>query len=268
MKKTLIIVLSLAVVLLTFGVTATASQLFNKKTRITINQPMEIPGTPAIVLAPGTYVLKLLNSSSIRSIVQFFNADETKLYSTVIGIPDYRLQTPEKAEISFYETEPGRAHPIRAWFYPGDNYGVEFVYSKARAFEVAKATNQHVMSAANPTTSTPAEQPTTAQVSQLQNETVAATTPQGTEVSLSEVHPPTTVQAPGEPNDRRKRLVMTGKKIAHWFEYALLWRNVDSTVESSPQTLSVNSKSFLHAKTIMEVNRAMLKTAKAIFLMT
>src|SRR5947209_3147715 len=61
---------------------------------------------------------------------------------------------------------------------------------------------------------------------------------------------------------------MTGKKIAHWFEYALLWRNVDSTVEPSPQTLSVNSKSFLHAKTIMEVNRAMLKTAKAIFLMT
>ena len=190
MKKTLIIVLSLAVVLLTFGVTATASQLFDKKTRITINQPMEIPGTPAIVLAPGTYVLKLLNSSSIRSIVQFFNADETRLYSTVIGIPDYRLQTPEKTEISFYETEPGRAHPIRAWFYPGDNYGVEFVYSKARALEVAKATSQHVMSAANPTTSTPTEQPTAAQVSQLQNETVVATTPQGTDVSLAEAHPP------------------------------------------------------------------------------
>jgi len=193
MKKTLIIVLSLAVVLLTFGVTATASQLFDKKTRITINQPMEIPGTPAIVLAPGTYVLKLLNSSSIRSIVQFFNADETKLYSTV-GIPDYRLQTPEKTEISFYETEPGRAHPIRAWFYPGDNYGVEFVYSKARALEVAKATSQHVMSAANPTTSTPTEQPTAAQVSQLQNETVVATTPQGTDVSLAEAHRPGATQ--------------------------------------------------------------------------
>jgi LPXTG-motif cell wall-anchored protein len=36
--------------------------------------------------------------------------------------------------------------------------------------------------------------------SQLQNETVAATTPQGTEVSLSGVHPPATVQAPGEPS--------------------------------------------------------------------
>jgi LPXTG-motif cell wall-anchored protein len=200
MKKTSIIMLSLAVVLLTFCVTATASQLFDKKTTITINQPMEIPGTPAIVLPPGTYVLKLLSSASSRSIVQFFNADETKLYSTVIGIPDYRLQTPEKAEISFYETEPGRAHPIRAWFYPGDNYGVEFVYSKARALEVAKATNQHVMSATNPTTSTPAEQPTTAQVSQLQNETVAATTPQGTEVSPAEVHPPATTQTQAEPS--------------------------------------------------------------------
>jgi hypothetical protein len=67
MKKTSISMVSLAVVLLTFCVTATASQLFDKKTTITINQPMEIPGTPAIVLPPGTYVLKLLNSAKSRS---------------------------------------------------------------------------------------------------------------------------------------------------------------------------------------------------------
>src|SRR5437870_1724751 len=97
MKKTSISMVSLAVVLLTFCVAATASQLFDKKTTITINQPMEIPGTPAVVLPPGTYVLKLLNSASSRSIVQFLNADETKRYSTVIGIPDYRLQTREAA---------------------------------------------------------------------------------------------------------------------------------------------------------------------------
>jgi hypothetical protein len=191
MKRLFVMGLSLAVVSLMFSSGAMA-QLGSKKTIFTINQPMEIPGKPAIVLAPGKYVIKLLDTASSRTIVQFFNADETKLYATVIGIPDYRLTPPEKAEISFYEAEPGRAHPIRAWFYPGDNYGVEFVYPKARALEVAKASGQHVMSAANPTTSNPSEQPTAAQVAELKNEPVTAATPQGTEISLAEVHPATT----------------------------------------------------------------------------
>ena len=191
MKKAALIILGLAVFYLVFGFAATA-QLSSKKTTITINQPMEIPGTPAIVLAPGKYVIKLLDLAGSRNIVQFFNEDGTKLYSTVIGISDYRLTAPDKTEISFYEPETGRAHPIRAWFYPGSNYGVEFVYSKQRALEVAKATGEHVMSAANPTTSTPSVEPTATQVTELKDEAVTATTPQGSEISLAEAHPPQT----------------------------------------------------------------------------
>jgi hypothetical protein len=199
MKKMIIIGLCLPAVSLMFSLTAEA-QLSSKKTVFTINQPMEIPGRQPIVLAPGTYVIKLLDLAGSRNIVQFFNADEGKLYSTVIGIPDYRLQTPEKAEISFYEAEPGRAHPIRAWFSPGSNYGVEFVYSKERALQVAKASGQHVMSAANPATATPSEQPSTTEVAELKTENVTARTPGGTEIPLADAHPATTetatVQAP------------------------------------------------------------------------
>ena len=79
MKKTCLLVLGLAVVYALFSSTAQA-QLLDKKVNITINQPMEIPGYPAIVLPPGTYVLKMLNSPGAREVVQFFNADETKLY--------------------------------------------------------------------------------------------------------------------------------------------------------------------------------------------
>ena len=60
-----------------------------------------------------------------------------KVHATLLGIPDYRLKTPEKAEISFYEPQPGAPAPLRAWFYPGHNYGVEFVYPKSRAIEIA-----------------------------------------------------------------------------------------------------------------------------------
>src|SRR5207249_1739125 len=156
MRKTFVIALGLAVVYLMFSFTAMAS-LEDKKTIFTINQPMEIPAQPAIVLPPGTYVVKELDLAGSRNVVQFFNADETKLYATVIGIPDYRIETPTKPEISFYEAEPGRAHPIRSWFYPESNYGIEFIYPKARSVEVAKATGHRVVSAANPTKANPSK---------------------------------------------------------------------------------------------------------------
>jgi hypothetical protein len=145
MKKTRLLVLGLAVVYAFFSSTAQA-QLLDKKVMITINQPMEIPGSHAIVLPPGTYVLKMLNSPGAREVVQFLNADETKLYSTVIGIPDYRLRVAEEPQITFYEPEPGRALPIRGLFYSGDNRGVEFSYSRERKREVAQAARAHLIS--------------------------------------------------------------------------------------------------------------------------
>ncbi len=48
---------------------------WNKKTIITITEPMQIPGA---TLTPGKYVFKLMDSSSNRHIVQVFNEDETQ----------------------------------------------------------------------------------------------------------------------------------------------------------------------------------------------
>src|SRR3989441_3949364 len=121
--KTLSMVLCLVVVCLTLAATAMASDS-DKKTIITTNQPLEIPGH--VVLAAGTYVMKLADLPGSRNVVQFFNADETKLYATVMGIPDYRLETPRKPEISLSETEKSAPYAIREWFYPGSNYGIEF----------------------------------------------------------------------------------------------------------------------------------------------
>jgi hyperosmotically inducible protein len=121
--KTLSTVLGLVVVCLTLSATAMASE-FDKETIITTNQPLEIPGQ--VVLPAGTYVIKLAELPSSRNVVQFFNADETKLYATVMGVPVYRPETPEKPEIILSETEKGNPYAIREWFYPGSNSGIEF----------------------------------------------------------------------------------------------------------------------------------------------
>ena len=86
------------------------------------------------MLPAGTYVFKLLNSSSNRHIVQIFNKDQTKIYATILAIPNYRLQPKDKTVITFNESVKGAPQAIRAWFYPGANWGEEFVYPKAKAW--------------------------------------------------------------------------------------------------------------------------------------
>jgi hypothetical protein len=164
---------------------------YNRKTIVTFNAPVEIPGQ---VLGPGTYVFKLLDSPSDRNIVQIFNKDENHLYATILALPDYRMKPAGKTVITFEERAAGAPEAIRAWFYPGDNYGEEFVYPKVKAMELAKAnTSQHVLSMPNDmaaNTKKPATSTSESQVVAMKQAPVKAIEHGGTEVEVAEVHPP------------------------------------------------------------------------------
>jgi len=136
---------------------------WNKKTTLTVSESFQVPNK---VLPPGTYVIKLLDSPSDRHIVQIFNADETELQTTILAIPNYRIQPTGKTVVTFWETPPGQPKALRAWFYPGDNFGQEFAYPKSAAVQIAAVAHQPV-----PTTEAtqPAELPK-AEVTQTQPE--------------------------------------------------------------------------------------------------
>ena len=109
----------------------------------TFSGPIEIPGQ---ALSAGTYVFKLADSSSNRNIVQVLSKNEKHLYGTFLAIPDERLQPAGKPIITFDERAAGSPEAVRAWFYPGDTYGHQFVYPKPKAVELAKANNTPVPS--------------------------------------------------------------------------------------------------------------------------
>ena len=111
---------------------------WNKLTEITINEPIQVPN---MVLPPGKYAMKLLDSPSDRHIVQIFNADQTHLITTILAMPNYRLEPSGKTVLSFWETPPGQPQALRAWFYPGDNFGQEFAYPKSAATQIAARTH-------------------------------------------------------------------------------------------------------------------------------
>jgi LPXTG-motif cell wall-anchored protein len=107
---------------------------WDKKTIVTVNEPV-IAGNK--VLQPGTYVWKLLDSQSNRHIVQIFDRDQRHLQSTILAIPNYRLQPTGKSQFAFWETPAGVPKAVRAWFYPGDNFGQEFAYPKKLVAQLA-----------------------------------------------------------------------------------------------------------------------------------
>jgi hypothetical protein len=106
------------------GASAKADR-WDKSTIVTLNESVEIPGQ---VLQPGTYVFKLLNSSSDRHIVQIWSGDETQVFATIMAVPIYRSQAPEKTILEFDERPYDSPQALRTWFYPGDSCGNEFVY--------------------------------------------------------------------------------------------------------------------------------------------
>ena len=146
--KTVLVVLALSLLgaMLAPGVRADE---WNKKTVMTFNQPIEIPGQ---ILPAGTYTFKLLDSPSDRHIVQIFNADGTQIIATILAINNYRLHPTGETVVKFVERPGDNPEALKAWFYPGDNFGQEFVYPKQRAIELAVAANEPVPALAVETT--------------------------------------------------------------------------------------------------------------------
>ncbi len=120
---------------------ASKADEWNKKTFLTINEPLAVPGK---VLQPGKYVMKLMDSQSNRHIVQIYNEDESQLQTTVLAIPNYRLEPTGKTQFGFWEMPAGQPRALKAWFYPGDNFGQEFAYPKEVATTIASTNNQPV----------------------------------------------------------------------------------------------------------------------------
>jgi hypothetical protein len=147
--KSLRIMAALFSLMFLVGITVPRSRAdaHDKMTKFTFSGPVEIPGFPrTMVLPAGTYVFKLANSTSNRNIVQIFNEDQTHIFATVLAISDYRMSPSDKTIITFAERPAGTPVAIKAWFYPGDTFGEEFVYPKYRAVELAQQTGKPVPS--------------------------------------------------------------------------------------------------------------------------
>ena len=115
---------------------------WNKKTILTFSGPVQIPGA---TLAAGSYVFKLADIPGNRHVVQVFDKDEKKIYTTLLAVPNQRLDPSDKPIILFSERATGSPQAVKVWYYPGETIGNEFVYPKAQAMKIAKETHTKVL---------------------------------------------------------------------------------------------------------------------------
>ena len=115
---------------------------WNKKTILTFSGPVQIPGA---TLPAGSYVFKLADLSGNRHVVQVFDKAEKKIYTTMLAIPNQRLEPTDKPVVLFSERASGSPQAVKVWYYPGDTIGNEFVYPKTQAMRIAKETHQSVL---------------------------------------------------------------------------------------------------------------------------
>jgi len=218
MKTSMVLSIACAALMGAFITPSARADEWNKKTIFKFSGPVEIPGQ---VLPAGTYVFKRVDSLSDRHIVQISNERGNHVFATILAIPDYRLEPRGKTILTFEEREAGGPEAIRAWFYPGDNYGDEFVYPKVRAVALAQQNNYAVPSMAQatpepaPAPAAMAETPVVSQQPTGEEQTLAASVPEPAEAAPAPTPAPAAEPAPlaPAPEQAPAQLPQTGSNL-------------------------------------------------------
>jgi hypothetical protein len=133
--------------MVTISANAGAQGPANQDTFFTFSQAVELPKT---TLPAGTYFFQLMDSQSNRHIVKVMSQDRKQLFATLMAIPYYSNDRPsDEPQVRFLETPAANGvaatNAIKIWFYPGNSTGHEFIWPRAKAIQLAKATGQSVL---------------------------------------------------------------------------------------------------------------------------
>jgi hypothetical protein len=125
------------------------AQPSDKRTFFTFSRAITLPG---VTLPAGKYIFRLADDQTSRKVIQVMSSDGTKPYAMLLTIPNERRDPAKDAEVSFLETASRTPSAVRAWWYPGERTGYEFIYPRAQARQLAQTTGTSVLTTKSDTT--------------------------------------------------------------------------------------------------------------------
>lgn len=108
---------------------------FNKETVVKIDNPMQVGN---VVLSPGKYDFQLAQTQTSMNVVYIRDASY-HLVATVFGNAAYRPLPHGKSGWTFYPSAPGQVTALKAWYFAGENDGIQFRDYKTPAPMLAKS---------------------------------------------------------------------------------------------------------------------------------
>jgi len=174
-----------------------------------------------MVLPAGSYKFELADPDSTRRVLRISEKEGGKVQGIFLSIPDQKLEPSDKPIVMFREAPAGAPEAVKAWFYPGETTGYEFVYPHDQALKIAKATHTSVLTAKGEVTGTTLATDTTrvdendrvlsadeqlkdsskraAATSTTTSTTTASTTTTGAATTTTEAPAPAPMPAPAPP---------------------------------------------------------------------
>src|SRR4029077_2838146 len=105
---------------------------------------------PGVANVPaGTYTFRLADPSTPGRVGRGLDKNTGKDFAMFLTMSDHRMTPTEKPVVMFSESPAGSPPAVKAWFYPGETDGYEFVYPKDQAMKVAQQTHQPVLTTAD-----------------------------------------------------------------------------------------------------------------------
>src|ERR1700719_108871 len=91
---------------------------FDQATKMTFNQPVQIPGR---ILPAGTYwfVLAKTETTSYQHVVRVFSLDRSILYAPLLTIETQPATPAAKTVVTLADRGPDQPKAIVSWLYPG-----------------------------------------------------------------------------------------------------------------------------------------------------
>ena len=117
--------------------TPAAAQTVDKQVFFTFRAPVSLPG---ITLPAGRYLFSVADPDTGGTVVQVRSGDRMKQYGYFLVNREWASVVPQKPEVRLIErSSMNLADAIRAWWYPGQQNGYEFIYSKKTDGSISKA---------------------------------------------------------------------------------------------------------------------------------
>lgn len=139
LRKNVLSLMFAVAVLASLMATPATAQPADKRTVFTFNRPVALPG---VTLPAGRYIFRLADTTGSRNVVQVLSADGMKPYAMFFSHRSERIDYASKPEVSFMETAADMPVALKAWWYPGERTGYEFIYPREQAYRLTHGASQ------------------------------------------------------------------------------------------------------------------------------